>query len=109
MILGILYLLALLAGDALAVIVAPAAAVLLFLGWRGRRIALSMITAGTAGAGVGAGVFWLLTVLLKAEVTNELLVMWAGAGFGFAGLAGAALAGGIEMAVAIIKRAPRPA
>ena len=109
MILGILYLVLLIASDALGVVVASLAVLLLFFGWRGRRIALSIVLVGAVGAGVGAGAFWLLMVLLKTQVDPEVSVMWAGAGFGLAGLAAGLIAGGLEAVIAIVKRAPRQA
>ncbi len=108
MILGILYLIALIASDMLGVAVASVAVLLLFFGWRGRRVALSIILAGGVGAGVGTGAFWLLDVLLKTPVVAQVSLMWAGAGFGLAGLAGGVTAGGLEAVVAILKRARRP-
>src|SRR5437763_2137767 len=96
MILGILYLVLLLASDALGVVVASVAVLLLFFGWCGRRIALSIVLTGAVGGGVGAGAFWLLMVLLKTQVDPEVAAMWAGAGFGLAGLAAGVIAGGIE-------------
>jgi hypothetical protein len=104
MILGILYVMALIASDLLGVVIASIAVLLLFFGWRERRIALGIILAGSAGAAVGAGAYSLLDLLLKTTVSMPVSLMWAGAGFGLAGLAGGVTAGSLEAGIALAKR-----
>jgi hypothetical protein len=104
MILGIVYLAFLLISYAVGAVILVSGVVLLFLGWRGRRIAASILAVGLLGAAVAAFAFWVLLTMLDAPITREALSMWGAAGFGWGGLVGGLAAGGIEAFVVVWRR-----
>ena len=104
MILGFVYFAFLLISYALGAVAVFAAAVLVFLGWTGRRIAASILAVGLLGAAVAALAFWVLLTVLGEPVTRDFLSMWAAAGFGWGSLVGGLAAGGVEAFVVVWKR-----